>query len=125
MPAFKLNVTLLCTLEEKFVTIQISHWSRSMTTKFSSVEKDWHGLAALALKALERAVKEEGGYSVYLGLLYYCLEGPVHKGPSQYINYGINDMPNSLDDFVQAFYASGGEVSQFLHPNSPYFAQDP
>ena len=77
MPAFELNVTVLCTLEDKFVTIQISHWSRSMTTKFSSVEKDWHGLAAFALKALERAVKEEGGYSVYLGLLYYCLEGPV------------------------------------------------
>lgn len=77
MPALEVNVTLLCALEDKFVTIQISHWSRSMTTKFSSVEKDWHGLAAFALKALERAVKEEGGYSVYLGLLYYCLEGPV------------------------------------------------
>ena len=49
----------------------------------------------------------------------------MHKGPSQYINYGINDMPNTLDGLVQAFYTKGDEASQFLHPNSPYFGQDP
>ena len=49
----------------------------------------------------------------------------MHKGPSQYINYGINDMPNTLDGFVQALYAVGGEDRQFLHPNSPNFGQDP
>ena len=49
----------------------------------------------------------------------------VHTDLSYYINSGIRHLPDGLDGFVQALYAIGGEPPQFLHPNSPYFAQDP
>ena len=37
----------------------------------------------------------------------------------------IKDLPNSVHGLVGALYAIGGEDCQFLHPNSPYFGQDP
>ena len=49
----------------------------------------------------------------------------LHTDLSYYINSGIRHLPDGLDGFVQALYAIGGEPPQFLHPNSPYFAQDP
>ena len=49
----------------------------------------------------------------------------MHFDLSSYINTGIGHLPDGLDGFVQALYATGGEAPQFLHPNSPYFAQEP
>ena len=49
----------------------------------------------------------------------------VHTDLLEYIDSGIGHLPDGLDGFVQALYAIGGEAPQFLHPNSPYFAQDP
>ena len=43
----------------------------------------------------------------------------------EYIDTDIGHLPDGLGGFVQALYAIGGEAPQFLHPNSPYFAQDP
>ena len=37
----------------------------------------------------------------------------------------IKDLPNSVHGLVGASYAIGGEFCQFMHPNSPYFGQDP
>ena len=48
-----------------------------------------------------------------------------HTALLEYISSGFKDQPYSVDSFVPALYAIGGEAPQFLHPNSPYFAQDP
>ena len=50
---------------------------------------------------------------------------PRHTDLLEYIDSGIGHLPDGLDGFVQALYAIGGEAPQFLHPNSPYFGQDP
>ena len=44
---------------------------------------------------------------------------------TDYIDTDIGHLPDGLDGFVQALYAIGGEAPQFLHPNFPYFAQEP
>ena len=49
----------------------------------------------------------------------------VHTDLLEYISSAFWHLPDGLDGFVQALYAIGGEAPQFLHPNSPYFAQDP
>ena len=43
----------------------------------------------------------------------------------EYISSAFRHLPDSVDGFVQAIYAIGGEAPQFLHPNFPYFAQEP
>ena len=52
-------------------------------------------------------------------------EPAMHTALLEYISSGFKDQPvDSFDSFVPA-YAIGGEAPQFLHPNSPYFAQEP
>ena len=56
---------------------------------------------------------------------FYILTVPLHTALLEYISSGFKDQPYSVDSFVPALYAIGGEAPQFLHPNSPYFAQEP
>ena len=49
----------------------------------------------------------------------------LHTALLEYISSAFRHLPDSVDGFVQAIYAIGGEAPQFLHPYSPYFAQDP
>ena len=49
----------------------------------------------------------------------------MHTALLVYISSGFKDQPDSVDSFVPALYAIGGEAPQFLHPNFPYFAQEP
>ena len=49
----------------------------------------------------------------------------VHTALLEYISSAFWHLPDGLDGFVQALYAIGGEAPQFLHPNFPYFAQEP
>ena len=63
---------------------------------------------------------------VMKGLVNSRIEVPLsHTDLLECIDSGIGHLPDGLDGFVQALYAIGGEAPQFLHPNSPYFAQDP
>ena len=49
----------------------------------------------------------------------------VHTDLLEYIRSAFWHLSDGLDGFVQALYAIGGEAPQFLHPNFPYFAQEP
>ena len=49
----------------------------------------------------------------------------LHTALLEYISSAFWHLPDGLDGFVQALYAIGGEAPQFLHPNFPYFAQEP
>ena len=62
----------------------------------------------------------------WYGFPVWCSERlAYHTALLEYISSAFRHLPDHVDGFVQAIYAIGGEAPQFLHPNSPYFAQEP